>query len=137
MRMRSNVERDQRMKFFKKTSVLLSFLLLTANAMGGNGAGGGGFGKTIGLLQTFAYDRAVLTIVGGASLPETELTPKLVIDADEYADFIAEVGKQNAATDSKPLVLTFKDSAGVERSFVLQYVGPQTNEPLVMYLVEQ
>jgi hypothetical protein len=124
------------MKFASKIAVLIASVFVTLTAMGGHGMGGGVFGKTRLMLQSFDYAQAVLAFEGSTNIPESETTPKLVIPTEEYQDFVAEVEKE-VATGGKPFVLSVELEDGSVRNFTLRYVGEVGKEPLFLYLVEE
>jgi hypothetical protein len=124
------------MKFMSSIAVLIASMFVTLAAMGGHGSGGGVFGKTRLMLQSFAYTEALLTIEGSTNIPESGTAPQLVIPTEEYQDFVAEVEKE-VATGGQPFVLSVEMDDGSIRNFTLRYVGEVGKEPLFLYLVEE
>jgi hypothetical protein len=118
------------MKFASSIAVFITSMFVTLTAMGGHGASGGGLGKTKLLLQTFGYERAILSLDGVTNIPDTDPTPRLVIPDDEYGDFVIEA--HNAAATGIPFVLPpIELSDGSFRCYVLEH-SPINEEPLFM-----
>jgi hypothetical protein len=124
------------MKFLSSIAVLIASMFVTLAAMGGHGSGGGVFGKTRLMLQSFAQPEVLLTIEGSPNFPEAGNAPQLVIPTEEYQDFVAEVEKE-VTTGSKPFVLSVEMEDGSVRNFILRHVGEVGKEPLFLYLVEE
>jgi hypothetical protein len=122
------------MKLFAKLSILFASLLLTVNAFGGAGLGGSGFGKTKLLLQSFAYEQAVLTLDGVTNVPETDTTPILKIDADEYKDLLIET--QLAKAENKTFVLPVDLADGSVRYFAVEVIGEPGEVPYFIRVEE-
>jgi hypothetical protein len=120
-------------RIFDKITVLFISMFMTLAAMGGSGSGGGIFGKTRLMLQSFNSDLALLTFEGSTNIPESETTPKLVIPSDEYKDFVAEVYKE--VETGKPFVLPVELEDGSIRNFKLGY-SELGKDPLFVYLIE-
>jgi hypothetical protein len=120
------------MKFMSRFAVMVASLCVTFTAMGGHGQGGGVFGKTRLMLQSFDSELAVLAVEGSINFPESETTPRLVIPEDEYLDFVAEVEREGAT--EKPFVLSVDQEDGSVRNFTLCH-SKLGKEPLYLFLV--
>lgn len=118
-----------------KFSSLFFGMLFAFSAMGGTSIGGGVFGKTKLLLQSFAHSEAILTLPGDTTnIPETDTTPRIEIPADEYKDFVDEACKLEAPEDEPFLTLSSDPVDGSVRNYNFYFIGKPCKEPFVLFL---
>ena len=125
------------MKTIFKVASLIVGMFLSFNAMGGSGIGGGVFGKTKLLLQSFAHSEAILTLPGDiTNIPETDTTPRLEIPDNEFQDLVAEACKLDLPQNEPFVTLSTEAKDGSTRNFEFYFMGVPCKEPFAIFVKE-